>query len=90
MILANAPNLYLGGGCPWEVPFGQLIGDESFRTLDSLYYGYGEKVSQKQIMLRGVEYLAKDFPNLDYIYSCKVMATDLPWRYEKSNIQNLV
>lgn len=83
MILANAPNIYLGGGCPWEVPFGQLVGNESYNTLEKIYYGYGEKVSQKQIMLRGLEYLTQEFPLLDYIYSCDIVARDLPWRYQK-------
>lgn len=34
-------NKYLGGGSPWEVPFGQLVGETSFRTLSQIYTGYG-------------------------------------------------
>ena len=33
LIVALRPNPYLGGGSPWEVPFGQLIGAESYDTI---------------------------------------------------------
>ena len=30
------------GGAKHETPFGVLVGEESFRTLDAWYKGYGE------------------------------------------------
>lgn len=67
------------GGAPWEVPFGQLVGEDSYKTLDSIYTGYDEKPSQGKIQNQGVQYLEKEFPLLDYITSCKVIATDIHW-----------
>lgn len=32
----------LAGGSPWEVPWGELVGKHSFKTLSKIYYGYGE------------------------------------------------
>ena len=40
LIVALEDNLYLGGGSPWEVPWGHLFGDESYATLASFYTGY--------------------------------------------------
>jgi len=31
--MAFQDNLYLGGGSPWEVPFAQVYGFESYTTL---------------------------------------------------------
>jgi hypothetical protein len=33
LIMAFEDNLYLGGGSPWEVPWGQVFGANSFETL---------------------------------------------------------
>jgi len=33
LILAFQHNEYLGGGSPWEVPWGHLQGSESYETL---------------------------------------------------------
>jgi hypothetical protein len=41
LIMTFENNKYLGGGSPWEVPFGQLVGETSFRTLSQIYTGYG-------------------------------------------------
>lgn len=42
-IVALNENKFLGGGSPWEVPFGEVIGELSLQTLDKLYTGYDEK-----------------------------------------------
>ncbi len=72
LFIAFEDNAYLGGGSPWEVPWGMLFGEQSYRTLASLYTGYGEKVSQGKIRNRGMEYLRAEHPLLDYISSCAV------------------
>jgi cyclophilin family peptidyl-prolyl cis-trans isomerase len=79
LIMAYSDNLYLGGGCPWEVPFAQLLGEASYRTLDSFYTGYGEKPSQGKLMKRGARYLDEEFPLIDFITSCHVTREDIPW-----------
>eukprot|EP00050_Salpingoeca_kvevrii_P017324 m.64095 g.64095 ORF g.64095 m.64095 type:complete len:240 (-) comp7499_c0_seq2:1262-1981(-) len=42
-------------------------------VLDALYTGYGEKPNQGTIQSQGNQYLRKDFPNLDYITSARVL-----------------
>lgn len=71
------------GRSPWEVPFGTIVGKESFETMDHWYTGYGDikafgghAPSQAEMYRRGAEYLAKDFPELDYILECEVSASD--------------
>ena len=82
LFITNADSLYLGGGSPWEVPIGQLVDEASYTTIDKVYTGYGESPSQGKIRNRGNEYLRNEFPKLDYILSCEVVAENLPWRYE--------
>ncbi len=74
-ILALHDNERLGGGSPWEVPWGELVGKESFDTLDKLYTGYGEDgPSQGRLSREGSsEGVMKEFPKLDYIVSCEVI-----------------
>lgn len=62
----------LGGGSPWEVPWGELVGKKSFETLSKIYTGYDEKgPSQGKLMNRGMdEELKEEFPKLDYITKC--------------------
>jgi peptidyl-prolyl cis-trans isomerase A (cyclophilin A) len=79
LILAYQPNVALGGGSPWEVPFGQLIGAHSYRTIDQWTTKYGEQPSQGKIMNRGVSYLEEEFPDLDYITSCEVLKEHVEW-----------
>lgn len=86
LIVAFEANAYLGGGSPWEVPWGQLVGQTSFDSLANVYTGYGEKVSQGKIMNRGNAYLEDEFPLLDYITECAVTDEDLPWRYINDSI----
>jgi len=80
LIVAFEDNLYLGGGSPWEVPWGQLVGEESFATLAKIYTGYGEAPSQGKIRNRGVSYTEAEFPLLDYITSCRLVRESVPWK----------
>lgn len=82
LILAFEKNEALGGGSPWEVPWGQLIGNQSYVTLSKIYTGYGETPSQGKIMNRGLEYTEKEFPLMDYMFNCRVMKKNLPWKYK--------
>lgn len=82
LIVALEDNLYLGGGSPWEVPFGQVFGEESFRTLSRFYTGYGEKPSQGKIMNRGAAYVREEFPLLDFITECKIVRENVSWNYQ--------
>lgn len=63
------------------MPFGQLVGEESFITLSKIYTGYNEKPSQGKIMNRGVQYLEEEFPLLDYITECHISKENVPWHY---------
>lgn len=74
-IVALQPNGPLGGGSPWEVPWGELVGKHSFDTLDQLYTGYGEKgPTQGRLFREGVtDKLREEFPNLDYVIACEVV-----------------
>lgn len=75
------------GAAAWEVPFGQLVGEESFETLSKINTEYGEDPSQEKINYQGNKYLEKEFPNLDYIESCEITAEDLPWKFQESAIK---
>lgn len=74
-IVALKDNERLGGGSPWEVPWGEVVGKESFDTLDKIYTGYGEKgPSQGRLHREGSsENIKKEFPQLDYILGCKLV-----------------
>lgn len=85
LIMAFEDNLYLGGGSPWEVPFGQLFGSNSFETLSKICTKYGEAPSQGKIMNRGKSYLKENFPELDYITNCIVVKDDVPWIYDHNS-----
>eukprot|EP00930_Biecheleria_cincta_P038381 TRINITY_DN26373_c0_g1_i1.p1 TRINITY_DN26373_c0_g1~~TRINITY_DN26373_c0_g1_i1.p1 ORF type:complete len:442 (-),score=59.75 TRINITY_DN26373_c0_g1_i1:178-1503(-) len=67
------------GDSPWEVPFGTLVGDESFQTMDHWYTGYGDlqpfggkAPDQTKMYSSGLSYLQRDFPEIDYITACTV------------------
>eukprot|EP01032_Pedospumella_encystans_P017081 gene17081-19472_t len=81
LIMAFQDNLYLGGGSPWEVPFAQVYGYESYQTLGQIYTKYGESPSQGKIMNQGKDYLKREFPLLDYITQCSVMNENVQWSY---------
>jgi len=68
---------WLGGESPWEVPFGRLVDEESYKSLSKIYTGYGESPEQSEIMDRGNEYLQNEFPLLDYIESCAIVKENI-------------
>mmetsp|Transcript_24342 Transcript_24342/g.43889 ORF Transcript_24342/g.43889 Transcript_24342/m.43889 type:complete len:163 (+) Transcript_24342:498-986(+) len=75
LIVALGNNERLGGGSPWEVPWGEVVGEESFRTLDGIYNGYGDNgPGQGRLRKEGSsEGVARDFPKLDYVLGCDVI-----------------
>ena len=75
LIVALRDNERLGGGSPWEVPWGELVGEESYVTLDEIYTGYGDNgPPQGRLSKEGSsEGIARDFPELDYILGCDVV-----------------
>jgi len=75
LIVSLKDNPFLGGGSPWEVPWGELVGAQSFETLERIYTGYGEE-GPKQGMLqnRGMtKEMEEQFPNLDYLMGCSLL-----------------
>uniref|UniRef100_A0A7S3NN29 PPIase cyclophilin-type domain-containing protein n=1 Tax=Aureoumbra lagunensis TaxID=44058 RepID=A0A7S3NN29_9STRA len=67
------------GNAPWEVPFAQIIGEESFLTMDRFYVGYGDIPDfggnaplQGRMYEEGIAYLEGNFPHLDYIEHCYI------------------
>mmetsp|Transcript_8843 Transcript_8843/g.13553 ORF Transcript_8843/g.13553 Transcript_8843/m.13553 type:complete len:275 (-) Transcript_8843:66-890(-) len=72
LIIALQDSRQLAGGSPWEVPWGELLGNASFATLDQIYTGYGEKgPSQGVLNNKGwTNDLKLKFPLLDHILSC--------------------
>lgn len=78
LIVGLKDNGPLGGGSPWEVPWGEVVGEESFHTLDNIYTGYGEKgPSQGRLSSKGILDLNHDFPKLDYILGCDAIDTSV-------------
>ena len=75
LIVALHDDKRLGGGSPWEVPFGEVVGKESYDTLDKIYTGYGEKGPSQGLLHRegSAERVATDFPELDYITKCSLV-----------------
>ena len=61
------------------MPFGRLVGDASYATLDAFFTGYGDIVlfggrapAQAEMYKEGLRYLEPNFPELDYITQCWV------------------
>ena len=75
LIVALKANGPLCGGSPWEVPWGELVGDASFQTLDKIYTGYGENgPNQGRLHREGSSAaIAEEFPLLDYVLSCQIV-----------------
>lgn len=75
LIVALKDNGPLAGGSPWEVPWGEIVGAESFQTLSKIYTGYGEKgPPQGRLMREGAsDAVKKQWPKLDYINKCQLM-----------------
>lgn len=74
-IVALQPNGRLAGGSPWEVPWGETVGEHSFETLSKIYTGYGEKGPKQGALWKEgyLDYVKNDFPQLDLIQSCQVV-----------------
>lgn len=75
LIVALNDNGRLAGGSPWEVPWGEVVGVDSFKTLDNIYTGYGEKgPAQGRLHREGSsESIANEYPLMDYITSCTII-----------------
>jgi cyclophilin family peptidyl-prolyl cis-trans isomerase len=75
LFVALADNGPLGGGSPWEVPWGELVGNHSFETLDRLHTGYGEHGPSQHLLWQdqSLPVVHKEFPLLDWILSCRVV-----------------
>lgn len=69
---ANGP---LGGGSPWEVPWGEVVGTHSFDTLSKIHTGYGDKgPPQGKLSKEGaIELVKTKWPLLDFITSCQLV-----------------
>jgi peptidyl-prolyl cis-trans isomerase A (cyclophilin A) len=52
-------------------PFGRVI--QGMDVVEKLYSGYGQRPDQDAITNQGNAYLTKNFPNLDYIRTAKVL-----------------
>ena len=74
-IVALTDNGPLAGGSPWEVPWGELVGEHSFETLKKVHTGYGEKGPKQGLLYKAkaLDYVHDHFPEMDYIQSCKVV-----------------
>ena len=80
-IIALQPNGPLAGGSPWEVPWGEIVHQESFETLGKIFTGYGEKgPPQGQLGRNGMTpEMRNQWPDLDYIENCQLVdERDLP------------
>jgi hypothetical protein len=75
LIVALKDNGPLAGGSPWEVPWGELVGADSFQTLSKIYTGYGEKgPPQGRLGREGASDAVKEeWPDLSYVKSCQVV-----------------
>jgi cyclophilin family peptidyl-prolyl cis-trans isomerase len=69
---ANGP---MAGGSPWEVPWGELVGPESFETLGEINTEYGEYgPPQGRLSREGAsEAIRQEWPHLDYVHSCQLV-----------------
>jgi len=77
LIVALGDNKRLGGGSPWEVPWGELVGRDSYDTLARISTVYGEKGPSQGLLHRegSSVHVKEQFPKLDYITSCKLVDT---------------
>lgn len=74
-VITLKPNLFMGGGSPWEVPLGEFVGNASFELLSRIYTGYKERgPSQATLRREGVsEQVREKWPLMDYILSCDIL-----------------
>jgi len=75
LIVALKDNRMLGGGSPWEVPFGEVVGSESFVTLSKISTVYGDKGPPQGLLRKegSSENIAKQYPDLDYMTACNIL-----------------
>jgi len=75
LIVALGDNKFLGGGSPWEVPFGEVVGAQSYDTLAKISTVYGEKGPSQGLLHRegSSAHVAELFPELDYVSQCVVV-----------------
>ena len=73
-IVALQDNGPLGGGSPWEVPWGELVGNHSYDTLSKVYTGYGENGPSQGLLHKAdaITVVKEKYPLLDYIQSCYI------------------
>lgn len=74
-VLTLKPNQFMGGGSPWEVPMGELVGKASFDTMAKFYTGYGEKGPTQGILHKEgfSESIRELFPLMDSITGCDLV-----------------
>lgn len=66
------------GTSPWETPFGEVVGNESFETIRNFYKEYGDMPpwgkgpEQGPIHNKGSRYIEENFPLLDKFNTCQV------------------
>ena len=53
-------------------PFGRVI--EGMEVVDQIYSGYGGTPNQGAIQMRGNDYLAEDFPDLDFVRRATIVS----------------
>ncbi|GAX76540.1 hypothetical protein CEUSTIGMA_g3986.t1 [Chlamydomonas eustigma] len=61
------------GDSPWETPFGEVI--EGMSNVDNIYGGYGDKPDQEKLHSLGRKYVEENFPKLDFIKKCFLVAS---------------
>jgi cyclophilin family peptidyl-prolyl cis-trans isomerase len=73
LVLTLKPNRFMGGGSPWEVPLGEVVG--SSHVLDLFYTGYGEKGPSQALLRREgtSQRVQKEWPLMDYILDCQIV-----------------
>jgi cyclophilin family peptidyl-prolyl cis-trans isomerase len=84
-IVALQDNGPLAGGSPWEVPWGELVGNHSYDTLSKIYTGYGENGPSQGLLHKAdaLTVVKEKYPLLDYIQTCYI--TDSEYRSVSSN-----
>jgi len=57
------------------VPWGELVGNHSYETLDKIYTGYGEKGPSQSLLVKenALEIVRNKFPKIDWVLSCAVV-----------------
>lgn len=59
------------GHSAWETPFAQVV--HGMENVEAIYSGYGDNVDQGELHTRGLEYVRKEFPKLDFIHKCYIV-----------------